>query len=195
MPIYPTISDPELLVLVKTGDEMAFNEIYKRYWRGIFVIARNRLTNEDDSMEIVQDIFCNLWRRRADFELKTSLKAYFAMAVKYEIINRIAQKKRKDSLIERYADEYTEEDLSTLHMLSYKDLETKLEQSILLLPERCQLVFKLKFKKDYSQKKIAKELNIAEKTVEAHLARARKQLRTDLGPIYAAYLTSVFFFL
>src|SRR5690606_41654165 len=114
-------------------------------------------------MEIVQDIFCNLWRRRADFELKTSLKAYFAMAVKYEIINRIAQKKRKDSLIERYADEYTEEDLSTLHMLSYKDLEAKLEQSILLHPERCQLFFKLKCNKDYYYKNVANDMNISAK--------------------------------
>lgn len=191
---YSSKSDQELLALMMTDDELAFNEIYKRYWSGIFVIARNRLPHQEDPEEVVQDIFCNLWRKRKNLILKTNLKAYFAVAVKYEVINRIAQRKRKHCFAQQFSKDHTEEDLSTLQMLSLNELEDKLEQSILLLPERCQLVFKLKFEKDYSQKEIADELGIAEKTVEAHLARARKQLRTDLGPIYAMYLTSAFIF-
>lgn len=194
MSTYSSISDQELLALMMTDDELAFNEIYKRYWSGIFVIARNRLPYHDDAEEVVQDIFYNLWRKRKNLVLKTNLKAYFAIAVKYEVINRIAHGKRKHSLAQQFSKDHTEEDLSTLHTLGLNELEEKLQQSVLLLPERCQLVFKLKFEKDYSQKEIADELGIAEKTVEAHLARARKQLKTDLGPAYAMYLTSTFFF-
>ncbi len=188
---YQNLSDQELLFLLKTDDESAFNELYNRYWSGIFLVARNRLSNDSDAEEIVQDIFCNLWRKRSLFVLEKSFKAYFSVAVKYEVINRLAQKKRENSFIEKLSKENTEEDLSTLQTLSFNDLEERLYDSIILLPERCQLVFKLRFEKEFSQKEIAHELGISEKTVEAHLSKARKHIRTSLGSTFPVYIMCV----
>ena len=191
MSTYQNISDQELLCLLRADSETAFNELYERYWSGIFLVARNRLSNDDDAEEIVQDIFCNLWRKRSSFVLEKSFKAYFSVAVKYEVINRSVRKRRENSFIERFSKENTEEDLSMLETLSFNELEERLYKSITLLPERCQLVFKLRFEKEYSQREIANELHISEKTVEAHLSKARKHIRASLGSIFPFYIMGV----
>lgn len=188
---YQSVSDQELVCLLNANDEIAFNEIYERYWSGVFLVARNRLLNDVDAEEIVQKIFCNLWQRRSSFVLSKGLKAYFSVAVKYEVINHLVRRKRESSFIERFSKENTDEDLSTLETLSFNELEERLYNSITLLPERCQLVFKLRFEKEYSQKEIAAELAISEKTVEAHLAKARKHIRATLGAASPLYIMGV----
>lgn len=191
MLVYQNISDHDLLCLLKEDDEIAFNELYKRYWSGVFIVARNRLLNEVDAEEIVQDIFCNLWRKRSSLVLKSSLKAYFSVAVKYEIINRSVRKKRERLLVEQFSHDNKDVDLSTLQTLSFNELEKQLYDSIALLPERCQLVFKLRFENECSQKEIAAELGISEKTVEAHLTKARKHIRTSLGSAFPIFILGV----
>lgn len=192
---YHNIAEDELLSLLKAGSEAAFNEIYKRYWSGMFLVAKNRLQNDADAEEVVQEIFCNLWRRRENIVIDRSLKVYFSVAVKYEIINRSVRQRKETSLFDRLAKHSTEEDLSTLQTLSFNELQERLYASVALLPERCQLVFKLRLEKEYSQKEIAKELNISEKTVEAHLAKARKHIRASFGSAFPSLILIISSFL
>jgi len=185
---YSNNSDQELVALLNQGSEVAFNEIYNRYWSGVFLVAKNRLKNDMEAGEVVQDIFCNLWRKRIKFQLDKSLKVYFAVAVKYEIINRYAKRHRENILIEQLTYSIPQKDLSTQETISFNELERNLMYSIDLLPERSQLVFRLRFENGYSQKQIAEELNISEKTVEAHISKARKYIRTRLGPTLPFYI-------
>ena len=189
---YSNYSDQELVVLLNQNSELAFNEIYNRYWSGVFLVARNRLKDDLEAREVVQDVFCNLWRKRTKFQLNKSLKVYFAVAVKYEVINRYAKRHRENILIERLTYSVPQKDLSTQETISFNELERNLMDSIDLLPERSQLVFRLRFENDYSQKQIAEELNISEKTVEAHISKARKYIRTRLGPTLPFYILYMF---
>ncbi|PTS97327.1 RNA polymerase sigma-70 factor, partial [Pedobacter sp. HMWF019] len=68
------------------------------------------------------------------------------------------------------------------------ELQQKLQLTIQSLPEKCQLVFKLKHENGYSQKEIAKELQISEKTVEAHLSKARKTLKQSFGKLFSVVM-------
>lgn len=89
---YTTQTDMELAALLQTGDEGAFKAIYQKYWDKLLVIAGKRLGDIDDAEEAVQEIFLNLWKRRERFELKVGFENYFAVAVKFEVINRLAKK-------------------------------------------------------------------------------------------------------
>lgn len=191
---FSSFSEEQLVLLLRNGDQHAFNEVYKRHWRGIFLVARNRLGSEDDAYEIVQNIFLNLWRKRALFELTKNFAVYFATATKYEVLKSISKQGHLDHHRELIRLELSERDDSTLEHLETKELMESLEQSIRLLPEKCQLVFRLRLEKEYSQKEIAKELNISEKTVEAHLSKARKHIRNDLNMTTILHLVCYFKF-
>jgi RNA polymerase sigma-70 factor (family 1) len=189
---FKSLSEEQLVLLLQDGDQRAFNEIYKRHWSGIFLVAKNRLGSEDDAYEVVQNIFLGLWRKRSSFELNKNFSVYFAVATKYEVLKSISKQGHLDHHRNVLRQEMSERDDSTLRELEIKEFMESLDQSIRLLPEKCQLVFRLRVEKEYSQKEIAKELDISEKTVEAHLSKARKHLRNDLNIVTILQLACYF---
>lgn len=190
---YATLTDHELAGLLTVDDEAAFNELYQRYWERLYVVARQRTDDAYEAEEIVQDIFCNLWRKRSTFELMKGFQYYFSVAVKFEVINRMAKKSRESRVKKEILVWSSPVDESTSDLLDFNELQNQLALTIRVLPEKCMLVFKLKHEHGYSQKQIAQELNIAEKTVEAHLAKARKTIRAKFG--YLAQMAKSVLFL
>jgi RNA polymerase sigma-70 factor (family 1) len=188
MAVYSNLSEQELSTLLKEGDQYAYTEVYNRYWRKMFVVAHKRLGDQQDAEEIVQDIFVNLWRKRETFVLTTSFQNYFAVAVKFEILDVMRKRAHAAAYEKELGLSYTEEDISTLRELDLYELQERLQLTINLLPEKCQLVFRLKHDKGYSQKHIAEELDISEKTVEAHLSKARKTLKNKFGNLLGTVL-------
>lgn len=180
MPDYKTLNEQELANQLRLDDDLAFSEIYSRYWDKLYVLARNRLGDPYESEEVVQDIFCNLWRRRHKFVLQNGFNNYFSVAVKFEVINRLS-KLQKAAAYEKEMADATELDQSTLQQLDLNELLQQLQQNINSLPEKCRIVFKLQYEEGYTQRQIAQTLDISEKTVEAHLAKARRSLRETVG--------------
>jgi len=174
---YSSLTDFELVDFLKTGEERAFREIYERHWQKSYLMARKRLSDDTEAEEVVQDIFCKLWRKRDSFVLTKGFDNYFAVAVKFEVINQLAKKARHTRFERERLTRFSEADNSTIEDLDLKELKEQLQQSIDALPDKCRQVFKLKYEQDYTQLQIAAELEISEKTVEAHLSKARKMLK------------------
>src|SRR5690606_27149837 len=84
------LTDTELAAFLQAGNESAFKVIYLRYWEKLLAVAGRRLGNLDEAEDAVQTIFLNLWKRKDNFELKSGFEQYFAAALKFEIINRLA---------------------------------------------------------------------------------------------------------
>lgn len=188
------MSDQGLINALNQGSEAAYKEIYDRYWRSLFLVAKNRLNSQHDAEELVQNIFCTLWRRRFEFSLKGSLNAYFAVALKYEVINFLARKhKEKDYLFQ--LSNTSAADLSTEHQIRLREVMERIEASVTLLPERSQLIFNLRFEQGYAQKEIAAQLDISEKTVEAHISKLRKHIRAGLDPLTITLAGTLYLYL
>lgn len=176
-------TEDELARLLRSGSETAFAEIYNRYWDKLYIVARKRLDNAFEGEEIVQEVFCNLWRRRAGFQLHKGFNNYFSVAVKFEVINRLQKRARTQALEKNLSMELTELDETTVEQISFNELKQQLELTIKQLPEKCQIVFRLKHEEGLSQKQIAAKLDVSEKTVEAHLSKARKSIKDQFGNI------------
>jgi RNA polymerase sigma-70 factor (family 1) len=188
MSFYSQLNDFELIARLKAGEEPAFRAIYDRYWNKLYIIARNRLGDALEAEEIVQEIFLDCWKRRSDFELEKGLENYFTTAVKFKVINRLARLASAARNTRDYAARQPDTDNTVISILDYKELKHQLASAIGSLPEKCRLVFLLRHEEGYSLRQIANELNISEKTVEAHLTKARKTLRGALDLIYVTSL-------
>ncbi|PTS94719.1 RNA polymerase sigma-70 factor, partial [Pedobacter sp. HMWF019] len=114
MSSYQTFTDVELADLFKTGDRTAFTVIYQRYWKKIFIIACKRIGDAHVAEEIVQEIFLNFWRKRHSFVITTGFQNYFAIAVKFEILDLMRKKANADAYEKEMASSFSEADDSTL---------------------------------------------------------------------------------
>lgn len=183
---YNSYHEERLLALLKEGDEAAFTELYNRYWDRLLVVAMHRLAEIEEAREIVQDIFYRLWKRRETLQLDYSLNTYLSVAVKYEVINRLAAKNRQKQFRTHIARNWQETAQETENYILFNELQKELASLVNALPEKCRIVYQMSREKGYSQKEIATELGIAEKTVEAHLSVAIRKLKTGLSHLFNA---------
>ena len=177
---YDCQTDEELLHLLKNNDQAAFTEIYHRYWKIVFAVAANRINDLLASEEIVQDIFTDLWIRRHTINIAGMLRPYLSVAVKYKVLDRRLKQSRKIRHHENAVQQINMEDTSTQQTVDFNDLKDHLALFVADLPEKCRLIYQLSREDGYSNKQVACQLHVSEKTVEYHLSRAVKTLRIKL---------------
>ena len=178
------LSDNELLDLIQSGDRDAFSELYTRYWKKLFLVAVNKAGQLEEAEEIVQDVFVSLWQRRHSLEITTNLQAYLAVSVKYRVMKVLASRYQYRKYCDYTAKSSSELTNATLEFLDFDELKSTLELLVADLPEKCRLVYTLSREQGLSHKQIAETCGIAEKTVEAHISKALKVLRTGLEQVF-----------
>lgn len=185
---FESYSDEYLASLLHRGEMRAFETIYKRYWRRLFIAAYQRIGSRESCEELVQDIFTGLWNNRDKVHIQC-LQVYLHTAVRYRVIDCIHREMvRKGAMGQReqvMINNCTEEDVLL------EDLNGALQKEISKLPTRCQLVFKLSRENNLSIKQVAHELGISEKTVENQLTKALKLLRMNLRHFISLMLIAI----
>lgn len=188
---YQFHQDEELLLLLQTGDHEAFREIYKRYWDKLLYIAGKKLADFSEVESIVQDVFVDLWQRRETLEVRQQLAGYLVVAVRYRILNFLARQQKAETYLRNAARSLSPADSSTEEWLGFEDLREWLEKMVARLPEKCRLAYQLRGE-GYSQREIAQHMKVSEKTVETHISRALKILRSGLGQLISRMLMMFF---
>ncbi|MDQ0108995.1 RNA polymerase sigma-70 factor (ECF subfamily) [Chitinophaga terrae (ex Kim and Jung 2007)] len=187
---YCQYSDADLLAFLREDSKEAFTEIYDRYWKKLLAIAYMHSRDKIMAEEIMQDIFISLWNRRNDLFID-NVSAYLATAVRLSVFKQYVRQKRRSELAEQAADpllaSWDEEKIFSRFMQQY--INGIVEE----LPEKCRLVFKLSREEGLTIPEIARRMEIAEKTAEAHLTKALKVLKVNLGRPYIWILILLFF--
>lgn len=184
MQYYSSHTDLSLVRLLQQSDREAFTEIYNRYWERLFYVAGKKIKDLSEAESIVQDLFLDLWHRRETLEIESELSHYLAVAMKYRVINFQAKKERAV----RYISQQPEgADTTTEEWLSFNELKGRLEKLVTQLPEKCRLAYHLR-EEGLSQKEIAASMGVSENTVETHIGRALRFLRSGLTHIFSLFL-------
>ncbi|RZL99757.1 MAG: RNA polymerase sigma-70 factor [Pedobacter sp.] len=176
---YKNETEEALLVQIKAGDYAAFDELYSRHFQTVYGMAYNILRDQQQSQDIVQDIFVWFWEHRSQWNL-TSSRGYLLTAVKFKTSNYFRQNKVKETFYTGLAKQrMSAVDESIL--LEVKELNNLIMSLTAELPARCQEVFKLSRFEHLSNREIAEKLDITEKAVEAQITSALKKLKDKLG--------------
>ncbi len=179
---------------LRRGDEKAFENIYNVFWESLYAIAYNRLKSREAVEEILQDLFTDLWNKRKNLEIRTSLVAYLHAALKYKILNYFHSQKFRKTYSQDHPQYIQKPDNSTLEVLAFNELYATLELGLEKLPNKCRLVFKMSREEQKSSREIAEELNISHRTVQTHIHNAIKFLRSELAD-YKTVVTIIYLFL
>ena len=183
---FDALSDLELMALLKEGDHAAFEEIYRRHWKFLFIGAYKATNHTQDSRDICQSVFVWLWENHAVVNFSVSIRSYLHTAVKYKIANLIKKGKVRETLLDEL--ESVDSRRYAENELEIKELKHFISQLINDLPPRCREIFLLSRDEQLSHKEIAEQLGLSEKTVDEQVHRALKKLRAPLGKMATLFL-------
>lgn len=166
----------ETLLKLKAGDHAAFEQIYHAYKDRLIANLLRLLKSRALVEEIVQDLFLQVWKGRAEIDLEKSFKAF---------LFKIGANLAKNVIRKAYYDKKIRTQLLPIELQIYSPIEDALHatdiheaiESILdSLPPQRRIVFKLCKLEGKSYKEVSELLNISENTVNDHIKKANHAL-------------------
>ena len=177
-----------ILQEIKDGSERAFELLFRDYYKRLCLYGLKYLDETEQSEEIVQDVFCRIWEKRATLEITSSFQSYLFRAVHNGCLNFIKHQKVKQQhqadeihVAKSSPDTYSEE-------LENPDTMDSIYEAIEKMPEERKKIFKLSRFEGLKYGEIAEKHGISVKTVEAQMGKALKYLREELKEFVAVTL-------
>jgi len=173
--------EKELIVRLKNGDMLAFDEIYKRYNKLLYGFAIRIVKFNQDAEDIVHDVFIKIWQNKETLKTDTSFRSFLFTIAYRATINIIRKKAVKEEYVEALKYLQTEIGVDDVYIqIEYNELNETLKQALTELPARQREIYILNREKGLTYSEIANKLNISVNTVENHMVKALKFLRTKL---------------
>jgi len=189
----------EYLGALKLGSEKAFREIMDCWYKRLFNFANGYLNNQENTKEVLQDVFLKLWDNRQQLAENTVLNAYLFTLTRNRCIDLI----RRERLVIQFKNDKQEEYLRLsenfdalsdpiLDNIFEREVQNEVNRVVTSLPEQCRKVFILSRSNGLKNKEISTMLNLSEKTVESHLTKALKTIRRVLEQKFPGSLNLIF---
>ncbi len=175
----------EIVARIQSNDKGAFEELYSFFFPKLVYFSNQYLPDKEASESIVQDTFTELWANRHSLQPNTNIQAWLFTVVKNKSLKQISKERSK----QRYNDHLKIRQLDLNYQLLdqfnasdfvFEELQLKIESALAKLSPSVRTVFEKSRFEDKKNKEIAAELGITIKTVEAHISKALKLLRTEL---------------
>jgi|AntAceMinimDraft_16_1070373.scaffolds.fasta_scaffold12988_2 RNA polymerase sigma-70 factor (ECF subfamily) len=171
--------EAERINKIKNGNIKEFEFFFRELYEPLLRYANSITNNENDSEEIVQEIFLNLWKNRKSIKITSSLSAYLYRSVYNNCLQQIKRNKL-NTKYQQYAMSQINQPIEPIEELRYNELNKKVFEVLNELPENCQTIFKLSRFHGLKYREIAKKLSISIKTVEANMNKALKHFRENM---------------
>jgi RNA polymerase sigma-19 factor, ECF subfamily len=170
-----------LIRRLRLSDEAAFSEIFDSFHAPLLRYVRQILRDEDESYDVLQDVFSKLWEGRHELVVHTSLKALLYRMARNRALNVLRKNDRMiaESQMGRLPD-VGDTTASAESVLVAGDLAGRIRDSISLLPPRRAEAFVLSRYHGLSADEISKLMDLSKRTVETHILHALRDLRERL---------------
>jgi RNA polymerase sigma factor (sigma-70 family) len=175
------LTDIQLTDLLQQGDENAFNEIYKRFWRKVYNESYKRLRDAELAEDIVQDVFADLWIKRYNRNIE-NLGSYLVVVTRYQVF-MLYKKNNKQPFFETPLEHMASSSMSADSVYEAKELKNCINEWMNMQPEKRREVFRLKFIEEKSTREISEVLNISQKTVQNQFTTSIHSLRSALSKL------------
>jgi len=181
-------SEHKIIDLLRQGENAAYKYIYDNYYILLCTIAHEYLRDNFLAENIVEDLIFNLWEKRHELNISTSLRSYLIRSVRNRCINYLTRSKEKNEVAFSSATPSEKIKIHSSHTFEYpsaillvNELEEKINQAIENLPKESRTVFKLSRFEDKGYDQIARETGISVNTVKYHMKKALAQLNQELS--------------
>lgn len=170
-------SDSELVIAIQKGDVLAFEELVKRYQRGLFIFVLRIVHDDATAKEVVQDALFNIYRHISRVDPDRKFSTYMFEIAKNTAISAIRARKITVPLdvIAEIAEEET-----FIEQIVQEDSIASVKIAVRSLPKKYRDVISLYYFDDLSYEEVSHKLHIPINTVRTHIKRAKEALKKVL---------------
>lgn len=167
-------TDAELVIAIQQGDIFAFEELVKRYQKGLFAFAFRIVFDAAIAEDIVQEALFKVYTVIDRVDTKKKFSTYLFEITKNSAISALRAKRNTlplEAIVTATDDEMMYEQLNR------KDEQERVRRAIRKLPDKYKRVITLYYFNELSYEEISKTVRLPINTVRTHLARAKEQLK------------------
>jgi RNA polymerase sigma-70 factor (ECF subfamily) len=179
-------ADAELLRRVSAGDRSAVDDLYQRFRRPAFALARRVLGDDALAEDVLQDVFLSVWRDSSGFDLaRGSVSAWLLTLVHHRAVDAV---RREES--HRRRQTRAEDDLALAAPNRADDVEEQAEAGVAAarvrtalgaLPQAQREALTLAYYGGYTQREVAALTGAPLGTVKTRMLTGMRRLKDSLG--------------
>lgn len=172
----------DALILSKFNDERtreeAFNLLLKKYQQKVYWQVRRIIINHDDADDVIQEVFIKVWKNLGSFRQDAQLFTWLYRIATNESLTFLKKKQAKNNVSLDDLTVEMSESLNSDPYFSGSEIEKKLQQALLGLPEKQRLVFNMRYYDDLKFQEISDILGTSVGALKAsyHLAAKKIEL-------------------
>lgn len=175
------VRDLALMEQLRAGETAALDELLRHYWAPVVRYVERLLDSVDAAEDIAQQVFVQLWERRASWVVGGSVATYLFRAAR----NLAYNETRNQSVRARRGGVFRQQDqrrpVRPDQVMEGNELEAAVKSAIASLPERRREVFVLVRFHGLSYRQVAEVMGISVQTVANQLSAAVADLRRELA--------------
>ncbi|MGO4292187.1 RNA polymerase sigma-70 factor [Chitinophaga sp. RAB17] len=183
LPEIKNLSDKHLLKQCEKGDDIAFNELFRRYFNKLYQYTLSFTKDSLVAEELVMDVMLNLWLRKGNITVEDSLNPYLFRAMKNTLINYWRKKIIQTTSLHISEEVDVADSRSADHTILTSELDNLYSQHLEALSPQRKKVFELSRHENLTYPEIASRLNLSVRTVEHHMSASLVFLRKKLKPL------------
>ena len=188
---FSSLSDNDLIIEARNGNNTAFSNLFYRYDKKVFSIAAQYFQSSDDAKDVYQEVFIRVYKGLKKFEFRSEFSTWLFRVTTNVCLTHKAQYKKFQNVsispdendespkIELKSSEENEPD----NQLIISETKGKIQSAIDSLAPKQRMAFMLKHIHNYKIREIAKMMECSEGTVKKYLFIATDKLRLKLKTI------------
>jgi RNA polymerase sigma-70 factor (ECF subfamily) len=163
------------------SQQEAYGKLLRLYQKPLYYHIRSIVLNHDDADDVLQNTFIKVFRYIHDFKGDSKLFSWMYRIATNEAITFIKQKAKENGYT---SEAFQEKQINNLTADVYFDgdeIQIKLQKAIATLPEKQQLVFKMKYFQELKYEELSEILNTSVGALKASYHIATKKIEAYLN--------------
>lgn len=159
----------------KTQNE-AFQKLLREYQKPLYNHIRNIILNHDDADDVLQNTFIKVFQNLKNFKGESKLFSWMYRIATNEAITFLNQKAKKNNTTSEALQSKIVDNLKADSYFDGNEIQLKLQKAITLLPEKQQLVFKMKYFEELKYEDMSEILGTSVGALKASYHHAVKKI-------------------
>ena len=166
------------------GDQLAWEQIVRQYWRKVFNVAYKFVGKHDEAEDLTQEIFLKIFKALNTFDRRANFQTWIISISRNLCIDHYRSVRKERQTIARDVDSNDLQPASVERgpyaQAEHQDLKAQLRQALETLPVTLRTAVVLRDLQELSYQEIADRLGLPEGTVKSRINRGRIELAHQL---------------